>query len=93
MNKIAKAEAEIKELRKQRDLVKENHEPSLRQVFIINKKFSSKILFYKMNMFNDLKKLLTLKLSVTKNDLVSKRFDQKGKEESSGNVNRLVIRD
>lgn len=46
-----------------------------------------------MNMFSDLKKLLALKISVTKNDLASRRFDQKGKEESSGNVNRLVIRD
>lgn len=50
-----------------------------------------------MNMFTDLKKLLTLKLNVAKNEvqnsIVQRKMDQKGKEESSGNVNRLVIRD
>jgi len=31
VNKAAKLEGEIKELRKQRDIVKENHEPALKQ--------------------------------------------------------------
>lgn len=53
-------------------MIKENHEPSLRQ----------------MNMFNDLKKLLQLKLQVAKNEEGKKQAER---GEGGGNMNRLVI--
>ena len=64
--KISTQELEIKQIKMQRDVIKENHEPSLRQ----------------MNMFNNLKKLMSVKIQLAQN---AKQPNQVGEN------NRLVL--
>jgi len=75
---IKEQDVQIKDLKKKRDTVKENYEPSLRQTA----------------MLKDLKQLLELKMAVAKNEFNnSKSGGGRRVEESRGNVNRLVVRE
>jgi intraflagellar transport protein 81 len=79
MNKTQ--DAEVKELKIQREAIKENYEPSQRQ----------------LGMLTDLKKLLDLKLQVSRtggSGQESRGFENhRRNEEANGNVNRLVVRE